>query len=1139
MNVQNRMKLTKIALCVALAVGAAPAVFAQNTTSAVGGRVTAVDGKNVAGAQVRILHVESGSVTNVTTDAEGRYSARGLRVGGPYTITITKDGVTDKRENVFLTLAETANIDTKLGAKPAGKPEEIVVTAAAISDTFSKSAMGAGTAISRQDLDTFGSIQRNLQDYARTDPRVSQTDKERGEISAGGQNSRYNSITIDGVNINDTFGLESNNLPTLKQPISIDAIQSVQVNVSNYDVTQKGYTGANINAVTKSGTNDFKGSVYQVYRDQKLAGDRYNRLTGVYTSPAAFDEKTQGVTFGGPLLKDKLFFFVAYEDFYSSRSAPNFGPIGSSLPNVGITPTAISGIQSLASSTYRVDLGSNDVPSGVKLTVKDLTAKIDWTISDRHRANIRYNKTEQSEPIFPNFSATQLSLNSNWYIQGKTIETIVGQIFSDWSDNFSTELKVSKRDYDSVPSNASRLPQIAFNFTGALPPGAVTATGTRTLFTGTERSRQFNVLQTKTDDVYAGATWVLKSHEIKFGGDFSENKVYNAFLQDTYGNYNFGCVNSSATYTYSFGTINCGTATAAQIEAAVLENFRIGRPSSFQVQVPVAGGSINDGVAVWKLQNLGGFVQDTWTFNNNLTLMFGARFDVPKTSDKPRFNAAAAAALVAGSGTTRNSGGFGRDNSITIDGESLFQPRFGFNYTFDSKRPMQLRGGFGLFQGAAANVWLSNPYSNTGVATRVVGCGTLGFPACPSTGGTFSANPDAQPVNFAGATPAANVDFIEPGLGQPSVWKANLAFEHQLPWWGIVASAEYIYTKTNTGIYYQHLNLGAPTRTGQDGRQLFYTDQAYNPACWTATGGTITNTPACTGFRSRALSNPNFNQVLLASKTKSGDGNQVTVGLNRPMTKGWAWALAYTYTEAKEVSPLTSSVSNSNFNSRSVFNPNENVTANSAYLIKDRVNGSLSFQRAFFGKYKTTIGFFGEGRSGKPYSWTFGNDQNGDGVSGNDLLYIPRAPGSGDVVFLGDTATDKTNENAFWAIVGANKGLNARGGVVKRNSSFMPWTNSVDMRISQELPGFVKEHKTVMVFDIFNVGNLLNKKWGRIDEVDFNAAGALRRSFVNYVGLDAQGRYIYQINPVVRDLTTRNQRGESAWSAQFTLRYEF
>jgi hypothetical protein len=393
-------------------------------------------------------------------------------------------------------------------------------------------------------------------------------------------------------------------------------------------------------------------------------------------------------------------------------------------------------------------------------------------------------------------------------------------------------------------------------------------------------------------------------------------------------------------------------------------------------------------------------------------------------------------------------------------------------------------------------------------------------------------------TNFAGATPAANVDYLAPGLGQPSVWKANLAFEHEIPWMGLVFGAEYLYTQTKDGIFYRHLNLGDPTRTGIDGRQLFYTPQAYNPACWTATGGTIT-TGACAGFRSRALSNPSFNNVLLADKTDKGGGNLVTLSLQRPMTKGFGWQVSYTYTDAKEVSPLTSSVANSNWAARSIFNPNEEQSANSAYLVRDRFNAAFNFQRAFFGKYKTTLGVFYEGRKGKPYSWTFNNDMNGDGLAGNDLMFIPRDRNSNQVVFVGDTATSRTNEDRFWEIVDGNKVLsNARGAVVSRNSDFAPWTNSLDTRITQELPGIFKNHKSTVSLDLFNVGNMLNKKWGRINEIGFQGSGGQARSFVNYAGIDAQGRYVYALTGV-EDFVTRQERGESQWAVQLTLRYEF
>jgi hypothetical protein len=1140
-----RLRLTQLAFSLSIALAAAPS-FAQNTTAAIGGRISGADGKPASGATISIVHTESGSVSNVVTDAEGRYVARGLRVGGPYTITITKNGVSEKREGVFIQLAETANVDATLGGAGAVQSVTIAGVAGGRSDKFSKSTMGAGTNISATELAIQGSIQRNLQDYARTDPRVSQTDKERGELSVAGQNSRYNSLTIDGVAVNDTFGLEANGSPTAKQPISIEAIQSVQVNVANYDVTQKGYTGGNINAVTKSGTNTVHGSVYYVFRNDSTAGDRYNASNDTYAPPAPFKETTKGFTFGAPLIKDKLFIFANYEKLESTRTAPAFGPLGSSLTNVGVTTSAIASAQAVAKNKYGIDIGTSEVPSGLALDVKDKLVKLDWNLNDDHRIMVRYAKTEQSEPFFTGLSATGISLNSEWYTQKKSIETKVAQWTADWTPTFSTELKLSQRDYDAVPELNSNLPLIGLQFSGALPAGtpASVSSGNRFLNFGTDNSRQRNILGTKTTDAYLGANWALGDHEVKFGGDFQNNKIYNAFLQNIWGNYTFGCINNIS-YAGVTGVaptatnFNCATASNAQVEQAVLENFSRGRPTQYQVQVPNAGLTLDDAVAQFNMKNYGAFVQDTWTVNPRLTVTGGIRFDANRMSDRPLANAAVAAPMIARTTATgRQTGGFGLDNTNTFDGQNLVQPRVGFNYNFDQARPTQIRGGVGLFQGAAATVWVSNAFSNPGVATKTIGCGISGFSACPTTDGTFSPDITKQP-SFAGATPAANVDILAPGLRQPSVWKGNIAFDHELPWMGVVFSAEYLKVDVKDGIYYQNLNLGAPTQTGKDGRELYYTAQAYNTSCWSGTASTIT-TGACTGLRARSGANASFNNVILAAKTKQGGSDLATLSLSRPMTAGFGWSMSYTYTDSKEVSPLTSSTSNSNWAGRSVFNPNEEVNSNSSYLVKDRLNAVVNFQKRFFGAYKTTFGLFYEGRTGKPYSWTINNDLNGDGLAGNDLMYIPSKPGSGEVVFRGDTATNHANEDKFWSVVNAN-GVLARnaGKVVGRNTDFAPWTNSFDMRVSQEIPSFIKGHKASFTLDMFNVGNMINKKWGRINEVGFQANGGQARSFVDFVGLDAQGRYIYQVRDKVEDLDVRQVKGESQWAIQATVKYEF
>ena len=1092
---------SKTVVSVAAAIVVAAPAFAQNTTAGVAGQVTGADGKPIAGATVSILHTESRSTSTTVTDAEGRYAARGLRVGGPYTITITKDALSDRREDVVLTLAETLGLNAQLGVSTT----TVVITGAA-NAKFNSSSVGTGTHIGSRELASYASIARSLQDFARLDPRLAQTEKDRGEIAAAGQNSRYNSITVDGVRINDTFGIEANGLPTIKQPISIDAIQAVQVNISNYDVTQQGYTGANINAVTKSGTNEFKGSVYHVFRDDQLSGDRFFRRPDRYVTPTPFDDTTTGFTLGGPIIKDKLFFFASYEELTSSRNAPTFGPIGAGLSDVGITPAQISAAQA-AATAKGFDIGTFSV-TNTPLSVKDTLLKLDWNISDKHRANVRYSKTEEANPIFPGYSATTLSLSSRNFVTAKTLESLVGQVFSDWTDTFSTEVKLSQRDYTSEPILNSRLPEIALVFTSPAPAG--TATGNRTLRFGTEETRHFNRIETSTTNALLAGNWSLGAHALKFGADVEQNDIFNAFVRQAWGLYTFQGADPVAL-------------------------FVANNPTAYTVQLPRTGFTLFDAAGSVRFDNLGLFLQDTWTVNKKLAVTAGLRVDTLGASTAPVYNASAQAA-------------FGLDNRNTLDGKRLVQPRLGFNYRLDpvDGRNQQLRGGLGLFQGSAASVWLINPYQNTGMVLNSVNCSTTTTP-CPA--GLFTANINS-PAVITGVPPAANVDFLGAGASQPALWKLNLAWDAELPM-GMSVGAEWLHTRVKQALTYRHLNLGAPTASAPDGRQLFWNAGGRNAACWDGNATPLTTGACATSGTNpeqrpttRFLQNRNFNNVLVADNNSDGQGNAITLSLQQNLRSlGLNWSAAYTRTSATEVSPLTSSTSNSQWANRSNYNPNETVTANSQSLIKDRVNFAANWSRAFFGTYRTTVGLFYEGRAGRPYSWSFNNDMNGDGVQGNDLLYIPRGVGSGEVLFRlpGQTvaASSAAAEAKFWQIVGANPVLDgSRGSVVARNSDRGTFGNNFDLRVSQEVPGLTAKHKGVVTLDILNLGNLLNKKWGRIDEMSFNDGnGGFSRRWINYAGID-NGRPVYSVNDPF-ELVTKNNRGESSWAAQITVRYEF
>jgi Carboxypeptidase regulatory-like domain/TonB dependent receptor len=649
----------RLALGLMLALAAvAPAAIAQNTTSNIAGRVSDASQQAIPGAEVTITHLPSGSVNQAVTDSSGRYAARGLRTGGPYRITIVKDGRTETIDDVYLQLAQTETVDANLGAG-GDTLETIEVTGSAAPSVFSADSMGAGTNVGSQQLAALPSIQRSIQDYARLDPRISQTDKGNGAISAAGQNNRFNQIAIDGVTVNDTFGLQANNLPLLRQPVSMEAIEELDIAISSYDVTQRGYTGAGINAVTKSGTNDFKGSVYYINRDGEWGREVDER--GVSFLPFE-QQETYGVTLGGPIVKDKLFFFAGYEKFERSSPAPDIGSLR------GVTTAQAQQVIDIARSVYGIDAGNFNA-AALSNEVEEYLIKFDWNLNDNHRANFRYTKTEQNQVDLARFGGTRLALSSSWFNRLNSFESYVGQWFADWNQDFSTEFKVSYREFLAEPQPLSRLPQFQVS------------TGGGQIALGTEQFRHANLLRTETWNTFFAATYYAGDHQLRGGFDYENNDIYNLFVESNFGAYNFNSI----------------------------ADFAAGRYSSYQLRVP-SDGNLDSAAAVWELNSLGLFLQDTWSVNSNLTLDLGLRMDIADVPDAPTFNPTA---------STR----FGRRNDRTIDGETLLQPRFGFNYTFDSERPMQLRGGIGLFQGASANVWLSNPYTNNGRTISVYGCG--------------------------------------------------------------------------------------------------------------------------------------------------------------------------------------------------------------------------------------------------------------------------------------------------------------------------------------------------------------------------------------------------------------------------------
>lgn len=1058
LNNARKSILSFVAATVVLfgAIGSMP-VSAQETAAGASGSVVDSSGGVTAGATVELVHVPSNTVSKATTDVNGRFAFRGLRVGGPYTVNVYVKGnkvagLTDQ----YLRLGDTGNLNLI-----AELLAEVVVSAGRVDEVFDAARTGTGTTVTSERIAALPSISRNIQDFVRTDPRIAQTDKERGEISAGGQNTRFNNIRIDGVSTNDAFGLEANNLPTDRQPIPLDAIESINIALTDFDVARSSFTGASIDAITKSGTNMWKGTAYYITRDADWVGKRNGQKFKGFDS-----EETLGLTFGGPIIEDKLFVFGSYEKFERAALAPTFGPVGSNASTIvtGITQAQLNEVQAIAKDVWKFDAGSFEPPGALNTEIEDIMVKFDWNINDDHRAALRLNRTEQSDPYLRNIGARELSLSGYWHINNKTFESAVAHLYSNWSNNLSTEFSVSVANQSSLWDIGDPRPAIRICLNSS------SCSGADSIWIGTERFRHVNILETETLNVFGAATYTVGDHAIKFGAEYETRDIFNLFGRDQFGYYEFYGINA----------------------------FRAGTPAVYNLFYPT-NGDVNTRAAAWTLDNAAVFLQDTWTLSPTLNVTAGVRVDMPIVGDKPPYNALA-------------SNFFGLPNDSTVDGNYLIQPRVGFNWQPEwSDRKTQVRGGVGLFQGIAANVWLSNPFSNNNVTQ-----GAIFENSALAKGILFSADPNNQPGVRPPPGLGGNVDFVSPDLQLPAAWKVSFAVDHELPWYGLVASVETVITEVDEGIRYVKPNLGAPTGRTQDGRPYYWT--TVNPATFTGASSQVT-----------ANRNRDFGvDSTIALPTSKGDGKQLTVSLQGPQDDNWYWNVGYTYTEATEVNTLTSSQAASNWNNAVRVDPNADVAEKSVYAIKDRFTATVSYRKKFFGDLLSSAGLFYEGRIGKPYTFTFVNDANGDGRV-NDPFFVPN---KGDVVFKGGAAM----EQAFFDYLAANKELAKHaGGIAEVNGTNAPWVHTVDLRLSQELPVYAGMKGEVWL-DVMNVGNMINKDWGKIEEVGFPGAFGVAR----FAGVDASGKYVYDFRQSdVRDLTLRDVRGESRWAMQLGVKFKF
>ena len=1017
---------------------------AQVTTSSIGGRISESNGSDLPGATVIAVHEPTGTKYGTVTSADGNFNLTNLRVGGPYTVTVSFIGFNDHVDkDISLQLGEKFVYNVVL--REEGKQlQEVVVTS---NNLLNDRKTGASTNIGKKQLESLPTISRSLQDFTRLTPQANGS-------SFGGINNRYNNITIDGAVNNDVFGL-GNATPGSQantQPISLDAIQELQVVLAPYDVTLGNFTGGGINAVTRSGTNNVEGSIYYFGRNQNIIGK--NVLTD---AKADFKDTQLGFRVGAPLIKNKLFFFVNAE--MGRRSAPLAN-------NAGETQSAISAAtaKSIADFTqerYGYDVGGYG-PINAKTENNKVLVKFDWNINANNQLTLRHNYIKAFDDNISR-SGTFFRFGNNGYKFNNTQNITVMELRSKLSDKLSNNLILGySRIRDNRQVLGSLFPQITIT--------NVDGISTNSVEFGSQRSSTANELDQDIFEFTDNIKLTAGKHLFTFGTHNEFFKFRNLFINNYNGRWDFTSV----------------------------ENYFNNVPARVRATYSVIPGD-DKPASQFNAMQLGFYAQDEFEAFKGFKLTAGLRLDVPIIPDKPLRNE-----LV-----EQTFAGYRTDE--TPSGKLLISPRVGFNYDVKGDRSIQLRGGIGIFTGRVPFVWLSNQFTNSGKLFGTVDARTTAI-----NGGKGFDPEIANQRNLGPAGTTAEINLVSPNFKIPQVLRYNLAGDFKLPG-GIVATLEGIYSKTLNNIVYKDLNRKDATGTlnpdlsgGADARPIY-------------TGGRV---------------NSAFTNVILLENSNKGYTYTATAQLQKRFLNGLTSSVAYTYGAAKSVNDGASSTALSNWEFVQITQDANNPPLTySVFDMRHRVIASVGYTFRYGSNKLSGTGFslFYAGRSGSPFSFVNNSsiDLNGDGAFSNDLIFIPAnqsqiklkdATVSGKVVTAAEQWTNLDN------FIKNNDYLNDnRGKYADRNGARTPWENHFDLRLVQDLgiKTGTKSNVLQITFDIFNVGNLLNKEWGRSYGVGNDALGLLNPSTTGYTFTSAN-KDAWNVN----DLSSR-------WQAQLGLRYTF
>ena len=1043
--------------------GAGRVLSAQGTTTAaVSGQVTQGTGQPVADAQIQVRNTATGFNAGTVTRADGRYYIQGLEVGGPYTITARRIGLEQQlREGIILRLGQNFRLDFNL-REAATTLSEVRVTADEAAD-FNPARQGVATTVDDTLLRRIPTLTRDFTDFVKLTPQVSQPTSD--APSANGAYNRLNNYTIDGANQNDRFNLgSSEGVPggaSGARSISIEAVKEFQVLLSPTDVRYGNFGGMLVNAVTKNGTNDLHGGATFAYRSPDLAADEE------FIKKGDLQVKQYGFQLGGPLIRDKLHFYVAPE--WQQRSSPAVGQYigppdcqtsGCSPGTPGlITTETLDSIRTALTSDF--DPGTGDLLKN-KNPLVNLFGRLDYQMSDNTRVVLRqlWNTADNDS-----FSRNANSFNTGVSNQNSGFR-LTSNKFRGENKNYSTVVQA----YTNVGAGSNELiagynfisderivpiaaPEISVGVTYDVP-GATPGAGVATF--GTEQFSPGNKLEQKIFELSDNYSFPIGAHQLTAGGRFENTHIFNNFAQRSYGVYAFSNITNLINRTplnYSFGYDNGG-----------------GIPAEFSVRQ-------------YSL-----YAQDMWTFTPDFTLTYGVRADIPQFVDKPAFNQNIS--------TITTALPLGEINTATKPKtQVLWSPRVGFNWNPGGNSQNQVRGNVGVFTSPPPLILLANAYANTGLGLVTLNCTatTGGVPPFETdiTQLPKACGPAGTPPPAAGAAGTAGININNPNFKYPQNFTTSLGFDRMLPY-GVVFTFEGLYRKAINGLLVIDRNLTGPRQVGgaiyrdENGRALYADTMTF-----AANGSQTVNLTNQRYIRTIGTPAVTFSEGIIEVKNQNKDYNWSLSGQARKrFTPAFELTAAYTYMQSKDVMSLTSDRAISNWrNGRTFAGPQDQLDLTTSYF--ERPHRVLTYGTYTLPWKSTDISLYYEGMSGTPVTYTANGDLNGDGTNSNDAIYIPRDATDVTEILIGTGTgptfvTDPARAQAFEDFISKQDCLKSqRGKIMERNSCKSPWQNRMDFSVRQSLP--YRGQALTLQLDIVNFLNLLNKDWGQIELPGFSA----------------------------------------------------